>query len=38
MRDLGVKAKRPMAAMSVDSGVVTAITEESAETALPAAE
>jgi DNA recombination protein RmuC len=38
MRDLGVKAKRPMPAMLGDGGTITAITEERAETALPAAE
>jgi DNA recombination protein RmuC len=38
MRDLGVKAKRPMPAMLGDGGTITAITEECAETALPAAE
>jgi DNA recombination protein RmuC len=38
MRDLGVKAKRPMPAMLGDGGTITAITEERAETALSAAE
>jgi DNA recombination protein RmuC len=38
MRDLGVKAKRPMPAMLGDGGTITAITEECVETALPAAE
>ena len=38
MRDLGVKAKRPMPAVLGDGGIITAIIEERAETALPAAE
>jgi DNA recombination protein RmuC len=38
MRELGVKAKRPMPAMLGDGGVIAAITEERAETALPAAD
>src|SRR5215472_13932315 len=38
MRDLGVRAKRPMPAVQGDGGIITAITEERVETALPAAE
>jgi len=38
MHDLGVKGKRPMPAMLGDGGVITAITKEYSETALPAAE
>jgi DNA recombination protein RmuC len=38
MHDLGVKAKHPMPAMLGDGGIITAVTEERAETALPAAE
>src|SRR6516165_2289756 len=38
MRELGVKAKRQMPAMLGDGGVIAAITEERAETALPAAD
>jgi hypothetical protein len=34
MRELGVKAKRPMPAMLVDGGVIAATTEELAKEAL----